>query len=154
MKKYIGRDVQFVVEGFPRPFVATVVDDTSDQILVRIKDEPKEGEEAKPSKRILHLIKSKVCSFMPTGPDVIEAEVKPLLVLHCSNPSIGCPGVQCIKSGEGFSQNDFLAFMKPCPKRCGTCRTGSKGDLRAIDGKYLSNMLDGTMYGDYPGESE
>jgi hypothetical protein len=73
-----------------------------------------------------------------------------LLVLACENPSIRCSGVQYIKEGEGFTKVDFEAFMKPCKKRCETCRYGSKGDLRTMDVKVLVRMLSGTVYGDYP----
>jgi hypothetical protein len=73
-----------------------------------------------------------------------------LLVLGCENPTINCPGVKYIKEGVGFSQNDFKAFMSPCPAKCDSCRCGSQGELRSVPGAVLSEMMAGTMYGDYP----
>ncbi len=66
---------------------------------------------------------------------------------------INVSGVQLIKDGEGFTQNDCKAFMGPCKSRCKTCRTGSKGELRTVDGEFLTTMLAGMMFGDYPEEA-
>jgi hypothetical protein len=137
MKEFIGKKVEFVVDGFPAPFHATVVGDNKQFVLVK-------GEGDEFSRR---LVKSKIVSFMPL--EKVGADVN-LLVLACENPTIGCPGVQFIKEGEGFSQNDFRVFMSPCPSLCKSCRKGSLGELRSLDGYRLGDMFSGTMFGDYP----
>ena len=138
MKKYIGKMVEFVVDGFPMPFRAKVVGDLKDRVLVL-------GEKDKFPR---HIVKSKVCSFMPL--EAVPDDSVNLLVLYCENSSIKCDGVQCVKEGEGFNQSDFAMFMSPCPARRGTCHCGSKGELRGVDGKLLTKMFAGTMFGDYP----
>ena len=138
MKKFIGKKVEFVVEGFPSPFMAKVVGDSRDMVLVKgDKDD-----------HVRHLIKSKICSFMSLE-DVPEEDVS-VLVLYCENPSTGCCGVNYIKEGPGFSRSDFDMFMKPCESRRGTCRTGSRGDLKLIEGKVLKDIFSGNLLGDYP----
>lgn len=136
MKDFVGKQVEFFVEGVGR-FKATVVADRPNMVHVK-------GENDRFARRIP---KSKICSFMPLEP--VGSDVN-LLVLSCENPTIGCPGVRFVKEGEGFSRNDFNVFMQPCPHRCETCRTGSLGELRSVDGESLREMMDGTMFGDYP----
>lgn len=136
MKEFVGKQVEFVVEGVGR-FKATVVADRPNMVHVK-------GESDEFARRIP---KSKVCSFMPLEPT--DSDVN-LLVLACENPTIGCPGVQFVKEGRGFSQNDFKTFMRPCRSACETCRTGSLGELRSVDGAVLREMMAGTMFGDYP----
>lgn len=136
MKEFIGKKVEFIMEGMP-PFSATVVGDNKSMVMVR-------GESDKFSRRI---VKSKIISFMPL--EKVDADVN-LLVLACENPTIGCVGVQFVKEGEGFSQNDFKKFMAPCPAVCKTCRKGSLGELKSLHGQQLGEMFRGTMFGDYP----
>jgi hypothetical protein len=136
MKEFIGKKVEFWLEGIGS-FQARVVND--DKSFVYIK-----GEKDEFARRI---VKSKIVSFMPleqTNNDVN------LQVLHCINPSIGCAGVQYVKEGNSFTQKDLAIFMSGCPARCGTCRTGTLGDLRTVDGGKLSEMMNGMMFGDYP----
>ena len=137
MKKYIGKKVEFVVEGFPGPFTATVVGETQSTIEVHGEDDLSR-----------FIIKSKVSSYKPL--EGVQDDNVNLLVLFCENPSIKCPGVQCVKAGDGFNKADLDAFMLPCPSRCTSCRTGSKGELRTVNGDFLKTMLNGTMFGDYP----
>ena len=138
MKQYVGKRVAFIVQEMGK-FSATVVSDRKDMVLVK-------GEKDQFPWRI---IKSKIVGFQPMEPT--EEDVN-LFVLHCENPTIGCPGVKYVKEGEGFNQSDFKAFMNPCPKKCDTCRAGSHGELRTIGGKVLSEMMASTMYGEYPEE--
>jgi len=140
MKKFIGKKVEFIVDGFPAAFRATVVSDMRDRVLVK-------GEKDQFPRRI---VKAKIVSFMPL--EAVEGDNVNLLVLACENPTIGCRGVQYIKDGEGFKQNDFNAFMAPCGSRCESCRTGSKGELRTVDGETLQAMMSGMMFGEYPTE--
>ena len=136
MKEFVGKMVEFVVQEIGA-FKAQVVGDRRDVVLVK-------GQNDKFPRRI---IKSKVVSFMPLEP--VDDDVN-LLVLGCQNPTINCPGVKFIKEGEGFAQNDLKVFMEPCPARCESCRAGSLGELRCVDGETLSEMMSGTMFGDYP----
>lgn len=140
MKQYIGTQMEFVVEGIGQ-FRAKVVADRRDMVLVK-------GEKDQFARRI---IKSKIISFMPLEKTDDDAN---LLVLKCDNPTINCPGVQYVKEGEGFSQKDFKTFMSGCPRRCDSCRTGSLGEFRSLEGKTLKRILAGTLFGDYPEKSE
>jgi len=136
VRRCIGKQVEFIVDGMGQ-FQAKVVGDQRDMVLVK-------GAKDTYARRV---IKSKICSYMPLEP--IGDEVN-LLVLACENPTIKCPGVQFVKEGEGFSQADFKMFMGGCPRRCETCRSGSLGELRSVDGVKLGEMMSGTMFGDYP----
>lgn len=140
MKEFVGKKMEFFVEGIGA-FSATMVGDRKSMILVK-------GANDKFPRRI---IKSKIVSFMPL--EAVEDDVN-LFVLGCENPTIGCPGVKYVKAGDGFTQNDFKAFMNPCVKRCETCRTGSHGELRTVGGAILKDMMSGTVYGDYPEEEK
>lgn len=140
MREFIGKKVEFIVEGMG-PFTARVVNEDKQFVLVK-------GEKDKFPRRI---VKSKIVSFMPL--EKVDKDVD-LQVLICENPSIGCPGVQYIKEGEGFTQKDFDTFMLGCTSRCGTCRTGTLGNLRLADGQKLSEMLTGMMFGNYPEKEE
>jgi hypothetical protein len=143
MKKFVGKRMEFVIEGYPRPVVAKVVQDAKDIVRVRGNGD----------KADRYIPKSKICSFMPLDP--IEEDNVNLLVLFCENPTTGCPGVQMVKDGHGFTQRDLNVFMAPCGSRCGTCRTGSRGEIRTISPSRLKEMFDGTMFGDYPeGENQ
>ena len=140
MKQFVGKKVEFIVESIGA-FSATVVSDRKDMVLVK-------GDKDKHARRI---VKSKIISFMPLE-DV--ADDVNLLVLSCENPTIGCPGVQYIKEGEGFNKKDFMKFMVPCPARCQTCRPQSLGELRTLPGDVVRDMMSGTLYGDYPEAKE
>lgn len=140
MKQFVGKQVMFFVQEMGK-FKAKVVGDRKDMILVQ-------GESDSFPWRI---IKSKIVGFMPL--EQVDDDVN-LLVLGCENPAIRCPGVKYIKEGTGFNQNDFNKFMAPCPRRCDTCRTGSHGELRTVEGAVLKEMLPGTLYGDYPDEED
>jgi hypothetical protein len=76
----------------------------------------------------------------------------PFLVLRCSitQPSTKCSGVQFIKEGSGFKRSDFGLFMDDCPCKDETCRFGSAGELRSVDGNLLRVMLSDTRFGQYP----
>jgi len=136
MKDYIGTQMEFVVEDMGQ-FRAKLVADRRDMILVK-------GEKDSFARRI---IKSKIISFMPL--EKTDNDVN-LLVLKCDNPTNRCPGIQYVMEGEGFSQKDFNVFMGACPMRCETCRTGSMGELRSIEGGELKKLIAGTLLGDYP----
>ena len=142
MKRFIGKKVEFVVQGFPMPFSATVVKDLRDKVLIR-------GEGDKFVRRI---IKSHITSYMPL--EKVDEEDVNMLILSCENPTIGCHGVQFVKEGEGFNQRDFDSFMAPCKSKCETCRAGSRRELRSADGTLLRDMLTGTMFGEYPEEKK
>ena len=141
MKKFIGKKVSFVMQGKEGTITCTVVEDSAQFIIGRTDRNGKD--------EVVYLCKSKVVLFMPLE-GVDSEEISGLLVLYCENPSIGCPGVQCVKKGPGFTRSDLEAFMSPCPKKCKTCRAGSLGELRNIPGEKLIPIMDGTLYGDYP----
>ena len=136
MKNLVGKEVEFIVREMGQ-FKAKVVADRPNMVLVKgAKDT-----------RARRIIKSHIVSFMPLEDNDDDVN---LLVLHCENPTIKCPGVKYIKDSQGFSQKDFKVFMSGCPSICETCRTGSLGELRSVEGAKLREMVGGTMFGDYP----
>jgi len=136
MREFIGHSVKVatramgVVEG-------TLVDDRQSMILVQGKD-----------KTITRILKQDIGAFLPT--DFEPYEYVPFHVLYCENERMKCPGVQYIKEGEGFSRGDVEVFVGPCPGRCEDCKMGTKGELRSVSGKFLRQMIAGTMFGEYP----
>ena len=136
-KELTGQSVQFIVQGV-KPFTAKVMSDHKDFIIVK-------GEGESKARR---LIKNKIVLYTPEEEG--DTEASDLYLLYCENPSINCPGVQYIKSGKGYRQVDFDTFMNPCPLRQSSCRQGSHGDIRCISTKKLSEVLHGTLFGDYP----
>lgn len=137
MRRFIGKQVNFLLEGNSSgPISGKVVGETKDRILVRSK-----------GGRTTRIVKAKVLAFEPE--DEPEEWVN-LLVLACENTSIGCPGVQYIKEGDGFKASDLEVFMRDCPRKCDSCKRGSKGELRAVSGPFLRQMLAGVIFGEYP----
>jgi hypothetical protein len=143
MKKFIGKKVELLVDGYPVPFTCNVVgeliDSEFDALSVRGTSD----------KFDTHIAKNRIVSLKPLEP-VTDVDDGSVLLLFCDNPTIGCPGVQLVKCAKGFSQSDLNTFMKPCPLKRGTCRCGSKGDIRSVGVEYLKLILDGTVLGDYP----
>lgn len=139
MKKYVGKKVQFIIDGMSDSFSARVVSDHRDRVVVQDDME-----------QAYVIIKQKIVMFKPLEKVDEEDEVS-LNVLYCENPTTGCPGVQYVKEG-GYNRKDFQTFMGPCQHHCGTCRAGSRGDVRSMDGRLLRRMLSGTMFGEYPHE--
>lgn len=136
MRAFIGHKMKIatralgLVEG-------VMVDDRPTMILVRGNDN-----------KITRIIKADIGSFVPI--DFEPFNYLPFLVLFCENKKARCPGIQCIKDGEGFSQSDINAFMSPCPCKSEDCTMGTKGELRTVDSEFLRNMLAGTLFGEYP----
>lgn len=140
MKQFVGKQLKFVVQEMGA-FKAKVISDRKDMILVQ-------GDNDEFPWRI---IKNKIVAFTPL--EKVDDDIN-LIVLGCENSTIRCPGVKYIKEGTGFSQQDFNRFMVQCPKQCDTCRKGSHGELRTIEGSQLRDMLAGTLIGEYPEEEE
>lgn len=136
MREFIGHTVKVatrslgVVDG-------TMIDDRQAMILVQGKD-----------KKITRILKQDIGAFLPT--DFEPFEYVAFHVLYCENARLKCPGVQYIKEGEGFARSDVEVFVGPCPSRCEDCKMGTKGELRSVSGKFLRQMLAGTMFGEYP----
>jgi hypothetical protein len=40
--------------------------------------------------------------------------------------------------------------MKDCPCVDGTCKRGTKGELRTVNGDFLRGMIGDALFGDYP----
>jgi hypothetical protein len=137
MKKFIGTEVKFVVAEIG-PINGVVVGDQRDRVLVK-------GDDGK----VVRLIKSKIIAFTPEKEPNKKGGI-PLHVLCCENLHTGCPGVQFVHQGQGFTQRDCDAFMDACPCKADDCRRGTKGELSCVDPAFLAEMLVGTLYGDYP----
>jgi hypothetical protein len=135
MRKFVGVEVAFILDGIGM-VKGTVVQDLRDRVLVRGKDG-----------KVIRLIKTKIIAFTPERE---PKDVPPLQILSCDNASRGCRGVRYVKPGDGFRPSDCDGFMKACPCRSDSCRRGSLGELRCVDPEELSEMLGGTLYGDYP----
>lgn len=136
MREFIGHTIKVAVEslGFVE---GTMVEDKPTMILVKGKDG-----------KITRIIKAHICGFHST--DFEPYEYVPFHVLYCENKRMKCPGVQYVKEGEGFNRNDVEVFVGPCPCRSDDCTMGTKGELRSVSGKFLREMIGGTMFGDYP----
>lgn len=139
MKEFVGKKVRFLIEG-AGSLEATVVSDSKNIVFVRIGDD----------EHVTRIVKNKISLFKPL--DLEDEKVPTLLMLFCENPTINCPGVKFIKKGDGFSQSDFDTFMGPCKSRCESCRRGSHGDIRCVDGKIMTNIFSGCLFGKYPEE--
>lgn len=140
MKSLVGKEITVYAEGMGL-VKGKLLMDKKDMIILGGGDKMPGG---------VAIIKSKIVGFSPPE---IDSNIN-LLVLACTNPTIGCPGVKYVKNGKGFSQNDFNAFMNPCPVRCDTCRSGSLGEIRSLEPEVMAEMVEGTLYGDYPEEKE
>jgi len=138
IKELIGRKVNVGIDHQERAISGKLVQETAQFILIK-------GNDGGPPHRIP---KQKIWTIVPTED---EGNKKSLVVLACENPSIGCSGVQCIKSG-GYTDADFNALTGPCPKSCESCVVGSLGDIDSVDRNFLDNMLSDTLFGDYPNE--
>jgi len=136
MKAFINKRVTFWMANVPSPVAGVVVGDRKDRVLLK-------GEDG----NVTRILKSHVVMFIPDEePEAFE----PVLVLHCENASINCPGVYFALDKPGFNQADFDVFMGQCPARCESCRRGSLGDIGGLPRKTLKNMVAKTIFGDYP----
>jgi len=142
MREYVGHLMAFVAQGFAEPFKGTLVNE--DVNFLYLKSESK--------KEVWRLIRSKICGF--TVLDKEPEDFTPLLVLSCDCKNIGCAGVQYVKEGPGFTQKDIDTFTSSCPCKSAECRVGSKGELRGLSSVFLSRMLTGMLFGDYPAKKE
>lgn len=140
MREFIGHKVKVAVENMGA-VTGTLVDDRPSMILVKGADGT-----------ITRIIKAHICGFLPT--DFEPFEYVAFHVLYCENKRLACPGVQYIKEGEGFARSDVEVFVGPCPCRCEDCTMGTKGELRSVSGKFLREMIAGTMFGEYPTKKE
>jgi hypothetical protein len=103
--------------------------------------------------------KTKIGAIMIAGtdPDTAKAdEARPesvadqFMVMACSNLKVGCKGVCYVKHGQGASRNDFESFMAKCAKRQPSCMAKSLGKLSNTPPTILKEMLDNTVFGEYP----
>jgi RNase P/RNase MRP subunit p29 len=138
MKEYVGHEMKLVVQGFPSAVKGKMVNE--DQQMVYL--------ESASSKEIWRIPKGKICAF--TVMDSEPEPFVPLLVLNCSCPKTGCPGVQYVKKGSGFTLKDIEVFTDGCPMKSDDCRMGSKGEIRTLSSNFLDKMLCGMLFGDYP----
>jgi hypothetical protein len=139
MRMFIGHKLKVIADNFPGPVEGVLVDERPDRILLKGADGG-----------ITRIIKTHISGFKPQ--DFEPSDYVPFHVLYCEDKNRGCPGVKYVKEGQGVSMNDYKPFMDPCPCKSETCGFGTKGELRTVSGKVLIEMLNGTMYGDYPTE--
>ena len=141
MRKFIGHKLQFLMDGqkIEGEFIGEGKADEAGLLLIRDKDGT-----------IWRLPKGKIGPFRYENPEEESSSYVPFLVLRCFNTKTKCPGVQFIKEGNGFKQSDFELFMPDCPNREPSCRCGSAGELRSVDGSLLREMLADTRFGEYP----
>ena len=137
MREYIGHVLKVLADNFPGPVEGVMVDDKPNMILLKGKDG-----------KITRVVKSHISGFTPM--DFEPKDYVPLQILYCENTGIKCPGVSFIKDSAGVTASDCEPFMSGCPCRSDKCKHGTRGELRSVEGKKLSAMLSGTMYGDYP----
>lgn len=136
MREFIGHKIKVAVEvlGVVEGVLADV---RPTEILVK-------GDDGK----ITRVRQDAIKGYLPV--DFEPFDYIPFHVLFCENKKSGCPGVQYVKEGEGFTHGDLEVFTSPCTERCEDCTMGTKGELRSVRGEFLRQMLAGTMFGDYP----
>jgi len=134
MKDLIGHNVVIVADG--KAIKGQLLRDLSDRVIVKTKDG-----------HLPRIIKSKISSFFSIDDRVFV----PLFVLGCDNADIHCKGVKYIKYGKP-SKDDYDTFMDACPLRNENCKCGVLGNIFETDESVLSDMLQNTIYGDYPEE--
>ena len=145
MRKFIGHNMQFLVDGnkVAGEFIGEGKGDEAGLLLVR-------GEDGS----VWRIPKGKIGPFRYANAEEENSDYTPFLVLKCFNTTTKCPGVQFIKEGNGFKQSDFALFMDECPCKSDSCRFGSAGELRSVNGNLLREMLADTRFGDYPKEGK
>ena len=139
MKELIGKSIQIYINGLGM-LKGIVIDDTKDVVLIKDNNE-----------KIFRIFKNQIVCYVPEQESL---NYVPFHVLFCRNDSQNCPGVQYIQEGHGFNLSDVEKFVSDCPCRNATCKMGSKGELRNIDGDFLRDMLANTIFGDYPEKKE
>lgn len=141
MRRFIGHQMRFLVEGqkVEGEFLGEGQGDEHGVVLVKDKDGV-----------IWRIPKGKIGLFTYADSKEETSNFVPFLVLRCANTPMRCPGVQFVKEGPGFKQSDFALFMDECPCKDSTCRFGSAGELRSVEGSLLRTMLADTRFGEYP----
>lgn len=134
MKDLIGIKVKVLADG--HMFEGVVILDRPDRVMLKGNDG-----------KIFRVVKSHITMFVPEREAV---PFSPFQLIFCNNPEIKCPGVQYVVEGEVQNRAMYEAFMKPCPRRCPTCRCGTKGDIRTLSSECLRSVFCGVLFGEYP----
>jgi hypothetical protein len=136
MKEFIGHDIKVGTRTMGI-LSGQLLGEDATKVLLKGKDGV-----------IVRIFKSDIGGYCSL--DFEPLDVRSFLVLYCQNQKSGCQGVQYVKEGNGFSQSDLEIFTSPCESRCRDCIMGSKGELRGLSGEFLSRMISGTRFGEYP----
>jgi len=141
MRKFIGHKMRFMVDGgkVEGEFLGEGQGDEKGTILVKDANGV-----------TWRVPKGKIGIFTYADPKDEASDFVPFMVLRCVNQATGCPGVKFVKEGAGFKRSDFSLFMDNCPCKEESCRFGSAGELRSVDGELLREMLADTLFGKYP----
>jgi len=139
MKDYLGKEIVVMIDG-QDPVKGVLVQDMKHRILIKGGD------------KIFRIFKSKIVGFAPANEeDEVYEDVD---VLACRNKSIGCKGVQYFTSLKGKKPDNanYNSFMQDCPSKCKSCEKVYYGDMNNLPRKNLLEMLDRTIFGEYPDE--
>lgn len=140
MKDYLGKEVVVMVDG-QDPVKGTLVQDMKHRVLI------KGG-----NNKIARIFKNKIVGFIPSKEE--DEAYKDVDVLSCRNSSIGCKGVKYFiaLNGKNPETSDYNSFMQDCPLKCKSCEKIYHGDINNLPRKSLLEMVDKTIFGEYPNE--
>jgi len=135
MRNLIGKQVKIRIDG--ETVSGILLRDMKDRVIVRGVDGT-----------VTAVIKSKISMFTS---DSMQDEYLPIYVLACQNTERECFGVRYMKSGKVVA-SDFDTFMRDCPCKDGSCKSGCIGEFQTLPSKMLSKMVENMVFGDYPEE--
>jgi len=135
MKQYMGKRITVQMDGMEGPVSGIVCGDRKDMFLLRSENGGK----------TYRFIKSHVVMFVP---DEEPEPFQSVQVLYCEHAK--CPGVRLAIAKTGVARADFELFMSQCPARTPECRCGSRGDITDLTRTDLIQMVDKTIFGEFP----
>ena len=98
--------------------------------------------------------KNKISAILTKEGEVKVASETPkesgLTVYACFNKEMPCKGVRYVRKGSSEPRKVAKEFTRACPLRCGECRFSGGTDLFNLPGKLLAEMLEQTIFGDFP----
>jgi hypothetical protein len=140
MKDYLGKEVVIMPDG-GEPIKGILIQDMKYRVLIK-------GGNGK----IFRIFKNKIVGFSPAKEE--DETYEDIDILACRNKEIGCKGVQYLTSlnGKNPDNANYNSFMQDCPLKCKSCEKIYYGDMNNLPRKSLLDMLDKTIFGEYPNE--
>jgi len=141
MKGLIGKEIAIRSDGVL--YKGIFIEDNKDRIKLASED----GFE-------VTIPKNKIAAILEkTGQKPkISAQSKEsgLIVFTCFNKAMPCKGVRYVRKGTGSPKKVASEFTVACPMRNSDCRYSGGADLFNLPPKLLNEMLEQTIFGDFP----